>query len=122
MRNANAETPDALALLNASNTETAESDDAGTMGRCDLMVIKAARERKYEVGSHEDELRKSTIYRVASNRGTVAQVFLLVQAIPAVSVDPSHPTGPNASPIGYGRGAAFDHVADDLVPRNEWRV
>src|SRR5579863_2796084 len=116
------EEADALTALNASHTQAAEPDDAGTEQRRHVDGVEAFGNRVGEIGADGGVLGVAAIDGVAGEDGMIAEVLHLVGAIPAVAVDAADPGDAGACAEGEFRRSAFDDFADDLVTGDDARA
>jgi hypothetical protein len=108
-----------FAMLNASYTQAAKSDNAGAQQGSDMDVIQAGGQWESEVGARKGILRVSTVHCISSKCRVITQVFHAVVAVPAITIDTAHPGNTDACSLRQIRRCAFDHLAHDLMARNE---
>jgi len=82
---------DSLSLLNPSHSQAAEADDAGAQQRSDMSVIQARGKRKSEVSARQNIFGIAAIHGVSGKDRLIAEIFHAVMAVPAVTIDATHP-------------------------------
>ena len=73
----------ALAGLHFSHAQAAKADDPGAQQRRCSQVVKRIGQREHEVGARGSKLGVTAVHGVSGKSGRVAEVFLVVSAVPA---------------------------------------
>src|ERR1035438_7359634 len=85
-RRSETEQPYTLALLNARDPQTSESDDAGTEKWSRVEIVEIAGYRNGEVGSDQSEFGIAAVDTIAGVDGSVAEIFFSSPAVRTCAV------------------------------------
>ena len=122
-RRSEAEQSDTLAGLHFRHAQAAKADDPSAQQRSGAQIVERAGKREDEVGARDSILGVAAVHGVSGECGCVAEVFLVMTAIPASAVGAADPRDADARcPAATPASAPADHVANDLVAGNQRRA
>jgi hypothetical protein len=113
---------DALARLDAGNSQAAEADDSGTEQRSSIQIVKRTGQREDEIRTSENIFRISAGDGVAGEGRRVAEILLSSFAEGAGAVCAAEPADTDARAEWNFFSVATDNFADDLMAGNHARL
>jgi hypothetical protein len=108
-----------LSGLDAGDTQTAKTDDAGTQEGSSMPIIEGFGKGVYEISPSDRKLGIAPVHGITGKGWRIAKVFQVVLTVPAAPFDAADPGNSHPAADRKGQGGAVDHLPYNLVTGDE---